>query len=109
MDVSNSVFPIINPEYDKASYFKNYRSEITDLNKQIKSGKFRRDTWKSKDNIILIKRACILAYFISHDLDMIDSDFDAEDTDSLLLETFLPVCIYLIDDLGSEPHQITGN
>jgi hypothetical protein len=107
-DFSSIDFPILNPTYDQTGYNDDYKTILLELNKQIKSGKFGRETWKTKDNIITVKRACLFIDFLAHDLDFINADFGDSEF-GLIMDTFLPVCIFLIDDLNSEPHQITGN
>ena len=93
-DFSSLDFPILNPTYDQTAYHDDYKTILLDLNKQIKSGKFGRETWKSNDNIITVKRVCLLIDFLSHDLDLIEADFGDSEF-GLLMETFLPVCIFL--------------
>ena len=89
IDFSRIEFPIINPDYDLLDY-NDSNSELNDLNRSIKSGKFRRDNWKSSDNLVLIKRACVFLHHMSKHGDLLEFN-----NDNLLIQTFLPVCIYL--------------
>ena len=91
MDLAKITFPIICPDYETNNYA--FEEELNSLHKRIRSGKFQRDSWKSEENIIIIKRTCILADYLVNRIDLIDSCID-EKLD-VLIELFLPVCIYL--------------
>ena len=98
-------FPILNPTYDQTPYHDDYKTILLDLNKHVKSGKFGRETWKTRDNIITVKRACLLMHFLSNDLDLIAADFGDSEF-GLLMDTFLPVCIFLRIGSKKSDHNV---